>query len=90
MLVKINEQLFEITNFQGEKISDYNCYFHDLLKVTSYIINNYKKELVLTTDEIINLYQNAFLNANININIKKVSKDEKPILDLDRAWDKCI
>lgn len=83
MIVKINEQLFEITNFQGEKIPDYNCYFHDLLKVTSYIINKYKKELVLSTDEIITLYQNAFLNVKIYLNIKKVSKDEKPILDLD-------
>ena len=87
MIVKINEQLFEITNLQGEKISDYNYYFRDLLKAASYIINKYKKELVLSTDKIINLYQNALYNANININIKKVSEDEKPILDLDKRWD---
>ena len=87
MIVKINEQLFEITNLQGEKISDYNYYFRDLLKATSYIINKYKKELVLNTNKIINLYQNALYNANININIKKVSEDEKPILDLDKRWD---
>lgn len=89
MIIKINEQLFEITNLQGEKISDYNYYFRDLLKATSYIINKYKKELVLSTDKIIDLYKDALYNANININIniKKVSEDEKPILDLDKRWD---
>ncbi len=81
MIIKINNKLFEITDIYEDKIPDDDYYVQSLLKVVSYMINTYKKELNLDIEDIIDIYKNALLNADKMVEIKEYN--ESKILDLD-------
>lgn len=81
MIIKINDKLFEITDIYEDKIPDDDYYVQSLLKVASYVINTYKKELNLDIEDIIDIYKNALLNADKMVDIKEYN--ESQILDLD-------
>ena len=81
MIIKINNKLFEITDIYEDKIPDDDYYVQSLLKVVSYMINTYKKELNLDIEDIIDIYKNALLNADKMVEIKEYN--ENKILDLD-------
>lgn len=81
MIIKINNKLFEITDIYEDKIPDDDYYVQSLLKVASYMINTYKKELNLDIEDIIDIYKNALLNADKMVDIKEYNENQ--ILDLD-------
>lgn len=81
MIIKINDKLFEITDIYEDKIPDDDYYVQSLLKVASYMINTYKKELNLDIEDIIDIYKNALLNADKMVDINEYN--EVKILDLD-------
>lgn len=81
MLVKIKNQIFEVSEIAGDVIPDDDYVIQDLFKATNCILNEYKQILNLNTKDIIELYQKAFSCANRHVAIRKYIQRE--ILDLD-------
>jgi|GEM_PF-4453032 len=81
MLVKIKNQIFEVSEIAADVISDDDYVIQALFKATSCILNEYKQIVNLNTEDIIELYQKAFSCAKRDIAIRKYIQRE--ILDLD-------
>jgi hypothetical protein len=81
MLVKIKNQIFEVSEIAADVISDDDYVIQALFKATSCILNEYKQIVNLNTEDIIELYQKALSCAKRDIVIRKYIQRE--ILDLD-------
>lgn len=83
MLVKIKDQICEVTDINGNQLKENEIMLKKVLKALSYIFNNYESDLDIDgdMDYLKGLYEGALEHAGINIRIKEY--DSEDIFDLD-------
>lgn len=83
MLVKIKDQICEVTDINGNQLKENEIMLKKILKSLSYIFNNYGNELDIDGDMnyLKSLYEGALEHAGINIRL--IEYDREDIFDLD-------
>lgn len=81
MLIKIKNQIFEVSEIAGGVIPDDDYIIRDLFKATSCIINRYKEILNLNAKDIIALYQESLACAGKHVVIQQYIQRDILMLD---------
>lgn len=83
MLVKIKDQICEVTDINSNQLKENEIMIKKILKSLSYIFNNYGNELDIDGDMnyLKSLYEVALEHAGINIRLKEYDRED--IFDLD-------